>query len=113
MRKRAIIIVGLSLVAVVIILALALGGVFRTGVGVDAAQVRVGTLEVTLPATGTFETRGVDLTFEIPGRLAEVAVTEGSAVVRGAVLAFLEASDLQAAAEQADAAAAAARSDAG
>ena len=112
MRKRAIIIVGLSLVAVVIILALALGGVFRTGVGVDAAQVRVGTLEVTLPATGTFETRGVDLTFEIPGRLAEVAVTEGSAVVRGAVLAFLEASDLQAAAEQADAAAAAARSDA-
>ena len=112
MRRRTIIIAGLALVAVVIILAMAVGGVFRAGLAVDAAQVRLGTLEVTLPATGTFETRGVDLAFEIPGRLADVRVTEGSAVVRGTVLASLDAAELLAVAEQADAAAAAARSDA-
>src|SRR3990170_2484537 len=112
MRKRAIIITGLALVAVVIVLALTAGGVFRAALAVDAALVRLGTLEVILPVTGTFETRGVDLAFEIPGRLADVQATEGSAVVRGTVLATLDASDLLAAAEQADAAAAAARSDA-
>ena len=112
MRRRAILITVLAVLAVGVILVMAVGGVFRRGLAVDAAQVRLGDLEVTLPATGTFETRGVDLAFEIPGRLADVRVTEGSKVVRGSVLASLDASDLIAAVEQADAAASAARSDA-
>ncbi len=112
MRKRAITIVVLAVVAVGIILAMVVGGVFRTAAVVDAARVQLGTLEATLPVTGVFETRGVDLAFEIPGRLTEMRVSEGSSVRSGALLASLDAPDLLAAAEQADAAAAAARSDA-
>jgi RND family efflux transporter MFP subunit len=112
MRRRTIIIFGLALLAVAVVLTLVLGGAFRAGSVVDAAQVRLGDLEVTLPVTGTFETSSVELAFEIPGRLAEVHVGEGTAVQRGALLATLEASDLHALAEQADAAASAARSDA-
>jgi RND family efflux transporter MFP subunit len=112
MRRRTIIILGLALLVIAVGLTLVLGGAFRGGTVVDAVRVRLGDLEVTLPATGTFETSGVDLAFEIPGRLVEVRVGEGTAVKRGALLASLEASDLRALAEQAEAAAAAARSDA-
>jgi HlyD family secretion protein len=112
MRKRAFIIAGIAIIAFVIVIAMIAGGVFRASPTVDAAQVRLGDLELTLPATGTFETRGVDLAFEIPGRLADVRVSDGARVARGTLLASLEASELRATADQADAAAAAARSDA-
>ena len=109
MRRRALVVTALILLAAVIVVAFALSGRLRTGLAVDAAQVREGSLEVTLAATGTVETRGADLAFEIPGRVAGVHVSEGAAVVRGTVLASLDAADLHAAAEQAEAAAAAAR----
>src|SRR5512134_1998 len=105
MRKRTIIILGLALLVIAVGLTLVLGGAFQGGTVVDAVRVRLGDLEVTLPATGTFETSGVDLAFEIPGRLVEVHVGEGTVVKRGALLASLEASDLRALAEQAEAAA--------
>jgi HlyD family secretion protein len=111
MRKRTTIIAALALVAVAVLVALVIGGAFRTALLVDGAEVRLGDLEATLPATGTFETRGVDVAFEILGRLADVHVTEGDTVARGTLLASLDAADLLAAADQADAAVVAARSD--
>ncbi|HEY6101811.1 MAG TPA: efflux RND transporter periplasmic adaptor subunit [bacterium] len=112
MRRRVVIITGLALITAIAIGGVIAGRVFRTRPIVDGAQVRLGDLEVTLAATGTFETRGVDLAFEIPGRLADVRVSDGARVTRGTLLASLEASEVRATADQADAAAAAARSDA-
>jgi len=112
MRRRAMTIGGFSLVALVVVMAVVARGVFRAGLAVDAAQVRSGDLEITLAATGTFETRGVDMAFEVPGRLADVHASDGAHVTRGTLLASLEASEMRAAADQADAAVAAARSDA-
>jgi HlyD family secretion protein len=112
MRRRAFIIGVLALIAAIVIVAKVAIGVFRAGPIVDAAQVRLGDLELILAATGTFETGGVDLAFDIPGRLAEVRVSDGARVSRGTPLASLEASELHAGADQADAAAAAAGSDA-
>lgn len=79
---------------------------------VDAAHVRRGTLQITLPVTGVFETRSVNLSFETPGRLLRVAAGEGQFVRRGTVLASLDDADLIAMAAQAEAAASAARSEA-
>jgi len=79
---------------------------------VEAFRVRRGLLEITLPLTGVFETRTVDLAFDMPGRLAAVSVREGQAVTAGAFLASLEAGELQAAARQAEESLVAAQSDA-
>ena len=87
-------------------------GAFRSVPEVDGVRARRGTLEVTLPVTGTFETVSSVLSFEAPGRLGRVAVREGQAVRRGDPLALLDAGDLQALVDQAEAAARAARSDA-
>jgi HlyD family secretion protein len=75
---------------------------------IDAAQVRRGTLEITLPLSGIVETRSVELGFEIPGRLATLSVPEGQAVTAGALLATVDDTELRALAAQADAAATAA-----
>ncbi|MDQ7843863.1 MAG: efflux RND transporter periplasmic adaptor subunit [Armatimonadota bacterium] len=78
---------------------------------VEAARITRGALEVALPVEGIFETRAVELAFEIPGRLAAVSVAEGDAVFAGQRLAWLETAELAAAVEQAAAAAQAARSE--
>jgi HlyD family secretion protein len=75
---------------------------------VDAARVRRGTLEITLPVNGIVETRSVELGFETPGRLTALSVREGQAVVAGALLATVDDTELRALAVQADAAAIAA-----
>lgn len=112
MPKRTVLILGVALAVLAAVLVLVIRGTFRAGLVVDVARVRLGNLEVILPATGIFETRSVEMAFEIPGRLAEVRVGEGAAVIRGDVLASLEAADLRAAVDQAEAAEVAARSDA-
>lgn len=89
-----------------------LAGYFRGGQVVDAARIRRGALEVVLPVTGTFETRSVDLSFEIPGRLAQGPVREGSQVRQGDALASIEDQELRAVGAQAQAGAAAAESEA-
>lgn len=87
-------------------------GAFRSVFDVDGARARRGTLEVTLPVTGTFETVSSILSFETPGRLGRVVVREGQAIRRGDPLAFLDAGDLEALVDQAEAASRAASSDA-
>ena len=47
-------------------------------------------------ASGTVEATDADLGFQLPGRVADVAVTEGERVSRGDVLARLEARELEA-----------------
>ncbi|MCS7173641.1 MAG: efflux RND transporter periplasmic adaptor subunit [Armatimonadetes bacterium] len=93
---------------VLLVAAATAGILWSTGVGfrptaqeVDAARVRRGTLEVTLPAEGVFEAPTVDLSFEVPGRLHHVLVHEGSSVQQGALLAVLEEAELQASAVEA------------
>ncbi|MDQ7819348.1 MAG: efflux RND transporter periplasmic adaptor subunit [Armatimonadota bacterium] len=80
---------------------------------VDAAVARRATLEVTLPVTGVYEVPAVDLSFDMPGRLARVLVEEGQAVRGGQVLAFLDDVELRAQASQAEAAAQAAAAQVG
>ncbi|MBI2973747.1 MAG: efflux RND transporter periplasmic adaptor subunit [Armatimonadetes bacterium] len=87
-------------------------GAFRSLPEVDGVRARRGTLEVALPVTGTFETVSSILSFEPPGRLGRVTVREGQAVRRGDLLASLDAVDLQALVDQAEAAGRAATSDA-
>lgn len=111
-RTRTLAIIALVVIAAIVVLWMALAGSMRGGVEVDAARVRRGPLEVMLPVPGVFETRAVELPFEIPGRIAEVRVREGGLVRRGQVLASLDNTEVQAIAEQAAAAADAARSEA-
>ncbi|HUG42516.1 MAG TPA: HlyD family efflux transporter periplasmic adaptor subunit [Longimicrobiales bacterium] len=65
--------------------------------------------ETTLEASGTVEATESDLGFQLPGRIASVAVREGDLATRGAELARLEAADLEARVAAARAQAAAAR----
>ncbi len=51
----------------------------------------------TLQASGTVEATEADLAFQVPGRVATVAVEEGDAVTPGQELATLDRSDLEAA----------------
>lgn len=111
-RTRTVAIVALVAIAAIVVLWMALAGSMRGGVEVDAARVRRGPLEVMLPVPGIFETRAVELPFEIPGRIADVRVREGAVVRRGEILAALDNTEVQATAEQAAAAADAARSEA-
>lgn len=94
-----------TLIVAVVLAAVLWITVFNPSEPVDAARVRQGTLEVTLPVTGLFETRTADLSFEIPGRLAAVPVREGQTVQQGALLASLDDAELQAMATQAASAA--------
>ncbi|MDR7416625.1 MAG: efflux RND transporter periplasmic adaptor subunit [Armatimonadota bacterium] len=97
---------------VLLVAAATAGLLWSAGVGfrptaqeVDAVRVRRGTLEVTLPAEGFFESPTVDLSFELPGRVRRVLVREGQPVEADDLLALLEDAELRAAAEQATAAA--------
>ncbi len=94
-------------------MAVAAGWAWRAGplaaaTPVDAAVVRRATLEVTLPVTGIYEVPTVDLSFDMPGRLARVLVEEGQPVRSGQVLAAIDDAELRAQADQAMAAARAA-----
>jgi len=97
---------------VLLVVAATLGLLWSAGIGfrstaqeVEAVRVRRGTLEVTLPAEGFFESPTVDLSFELPGRVRRVLVREGQPVRADDLLALLEDDELRAAAEQATAAA--------
>ncbi|MDQ7848688.1 MAG: efflux RND transporter periplasmic adaptor subunit [Armatimonadota bacterium] len=70
---------------------------------VEGARIGRGPLEVMLPVTGIFETRTLELTFDLPGRLARVAVAEGQSVSAGALIATVEEDELLAAVDQAEA----------
>ena len=95
----------LTLIAVVAVIVVLWVTVFNPAEPVDAARIRRGTLEVTLPVTGLFETRTADLSFEIPGRVAAVPVREGQTVHQGETLASLDDAELRAMAMQAASAA--------
>lgn len=113
MRRRGI--------AFFILLAAAAGGLLwslgivfpRQPLEVDGARIKRGTLEITLPVNGIFETRSVDLSFDVPGRLADVRVSEGDAIRRGALIASVDDGEVRAATEQALAAALAAEREGG
>ena len=70
---------------------------------VEGARIRRGTLEVVLPVTGIFETQTVELAFDLPGRLARVAASEGQPVSTGALIAAVEEDEARAAVDQAEA----------
>jgi HlyD family secretion protein len=107
-------------VGFILLIVAAVGGLFwALGIGfprapeeIDAARVRSGNLEIAVPVTGVFETRAVEMSFEVPGRLATVYAREGQALRRGELLAAIDDRELLAGAEQAEAAARAAASDA-
>lgn len=68
----------------------------------DETTVTVGTLRVTVGATGTIiPARQVALAFELPGIVAEVLAAEGDTVLAGDMLARLDTADLQGAVENA------------
>jgi membrane fusion protein YbhG len=81
MKNRMRIILPLLVVAAVIVVL-----VVRSG----------GEGDGTLTASGTIEATDADLGFEIPGRIAEVAVREGDRVADGAELARLDTEELDA-----------------
>jgi len=92
-------------------IALIVGGLFvwRRAVArsqveeVQTAVVERGTLEVTVTASGSIEPAAeVDLTFDVPGRVAEVLVGIGDTVRAGQPLARLETTDLARAVAQAE-----------
>ncbi len=58
---------------------------------------------------GNVDIREVDMAFRVPGRIDRIAVEEGDSVTRGALLATLDTSSLDARANEADAAVAQAR----
>src|SRR3989304_1158307 len=65
---------------------------------VEGVRIKRGTLELTLPVTGIFETRTVELAFDAPGRLTTVAVREGDAVSAGTLIAAVDEDEARAAA---------------
>jgi len=69
---------------------------------VEGVRIKRGTLELTLPVTGIFETRTVELAFDAPGRLTTVAVREGDAVPAGTLIAAVDDDEARAAADQAE-----------
>ena len=69
---------------------------------VEGVRIKRGTLELTLPVTGIFETRTVELAFDAPGRLTTVAVREGDAVSAGTLIAAVDEDEARAAADQAE-----------
>lgn len=72
-------------------------------VAVEVTPVTRGSIDRTLPVTGTVVSRRrVELTPKIPGRLASVLVSEGTRVTAGQVVARLEAAELAAQVRQAE-----------
>lgn len=69
---------------------------------VEGVRIKRGTLEITLPVAGIFETRTVELAFDAPGRLTTVPVREGEAVSAGVLIAAVDEEDARAAADQAE-----------
>jgi HlyD family secretion protein len=70
---------------------------------VRTAEVERGTLRVTISASGRIQPEAeVDLSFDVPGRVAEVSVELGDSVEEGQLLAHLEATDLERAVAQAE-----------
>ena len=102
----------LYVIAGVILVAAVAGGIFwwrgrttqPTG-QVRSSTVERGTLLVAVSASGSIEpNRRVNLTFETPGRVAEVAVEVGQAVKAGDLLARLDTTQLELQVRQAQAA---------
>ncbi|MGK7311304.1 MAG: HlyD family secretion protein [Candidatus Longimicrobiales bacterium M2_2A_002] len=79
--KRRIVAAALAIVAITAVTWVVLSD------GSDASEI---------DASGTVEATDADLGFNAPGRIGEIAVREGDEVRRGAVLARLEASELEA-----------------
>jgi HlyD family secretion protein len=107
MRKRRSLWVVLAVVAI----AALIGGLFllrQATVRGAADEVRTavverGTLRVTVTASGSIEPAArVDLSFDLPGRVAEVPVDIGDEVEQGQPLALLETADLERAVAQAE-----------
>jgi len=94
-RKRI-----LAVVAVVVVLATAAWLVFGRGGNGDTAAIT---------ASGTVEVTEADLGFQLGGRIASIAVREGDAVQPNAVLARLDAAELDARRAAAEAQVSAAR----
>ena len=70
----------------------------------DSVAVERGAIAATVNATGNVEAnQQIDLTFDTPGRVAEVLVAEGDTVTGGQVLARLDTKDLEYAVAQAQA----------
>src|SRR3989304_1403099 len=69
---------------------------------VEGVRIKRGTLELTLPVTGIFETRTGELAFAAPGRLTTVAAREGDAVSAGTLIAAVDEDESRAAADQAE-----------
>ncbi|HIE52095.1 MAG TPA: biotin/lipoyl-binding protein, partial [Armatimonadetes bacterium] len=76
--------------AVVVALLYSLARGFGARPAVEAMLVRRGTLTAELSTTGTVEAPEITLSAKTAGRLRDVLVDEGDAVVRGQVLARLE-----------------------
>src|SRR3970282_3003865 len=57
---------------------------------VEGVRIKRGTLELTLPVNGIFETRTVVLVFHAPGRLTTVSVREGDAGSAGTTIAAVD-----------------------
>lgn len=81
--------------------ALALAGCNRPWREAPRAQV--------LALPGTIDARQVDVSFQVPGRIARLAVDEGAVVQAGQLLAEVDAADFTLAVQRADAQAASAR----
>jgi len=68
-----------------------------------SAVVERGTMLVVISSSGSVEPQArVDLTFDLPGRVAEAPVEVGDAVEAGDVLARLDTTDLEFAVQQAE-----------
>ncbi len=102
----------LYVIAGVILVAAVAGGIFwwreratQPAGPVRSATVERGTLLVAVSASGSIEpNRRVNLTFETPGRMAEVAVEVGQTVKAGDLLARLDTTQLELQVRQAQAA---------
>jgi len=82
MKDKRLLIIPIALVALLLIGWLLLRGRSSSSVAIDAS--------------GTIEATEADLGFQVPGRVADVLVKEGDAVVKGEVLARLDQEELTA-----------------
>jgi HlyD family secretion protein len=91
MKRRAA--AAVVMAAALVVAALAVRGAWRAGAGEDAA----------VAGSGVVETVEADLSFLAAGRVAEIGVVEGDRVEAGALLARLDAAELEARRDVADA----------
>jgi len=99
------------IILAVVVVVLVVGGLFlwrgvaarNAAVEVQTATVERGTLRVTVTASGSIEpAEEVNLSFDLPGRVAGVAVDLGDQVQEGQPLAWLETDELERAVAQAE-----------